>query len=101
MPSRDYETVLKVIRMRIQAYNEILNKTLDENVGKSGCMSLTNGFMKLVRRENNLNKKASSIYLMSHGAIDRAYTTLVTPDLPIIKHIQTLKSYLKLLFLGE
>jgi len=40
---------LEVIRMYIQAYNEILNKILDMNVGKSDFMSLANGFMKQVR----------------------------------------------------
>jgi len=43
--------------MHIQAYNEALNKILDANVCKSGCMSLANEFMKLVRRGNYPNKK--------------------------------------------
>ena len=57
IPSRDNQTVLEEIRIHIQAYNETLNKILDVNVGKSGCMNLANGFMKLVRRKNNPNKK--------------------------------------------
>ena len=44
-------------RMCIQAYNEILNRILDANVGKSGFMSLVNGFTKLICRENNPNKE--------------------------------------------
>ena len=43
--------------MHMQAYNETLNKVLDANVAKSGCMSIINEFMKLVRRENNPNKE--------------------------------------------
>ena len=56
IPSRDNQTVLKVIRMHMQAYNETLNKILDVNVRKSDGTSLANGFMKLVHRENNLKK---------------------------------------------
>jgi len=41
----------------MQAYNETLNKMLDANVGKSGCMSLAHGFMKLVHRGNNSDMK--------------------------------------------
>jgi len=44
-------------RMCIQAYNEILNRLLDANVGKSGFISLVNGFMKLICRGNNPNKE--------------------------------------------
>jgi len=51
------QTTLKVIRMRMQVYNEILNKILDTNVGKFGCISLVHGFMKLVHRENNPDKE--------------------------------------------
>ena len=57
IPSRDNQTAMEVFRMHIQAYSEILNKVLDANVGKFGCMSLTNRFIKLVRRGNNPNKK--------------------------------------------
>ena len=49
--------VLEVIRLRTQAYNETLNKLLDANMGKFDCMSLAYGFMRAVRRENNLDKK--------------------------------------------
>ena len=52
---RDNQRTLEVIKMCIQIYNETLN--IRENVGKFSCMSLANGFMKLTRRENNLNKK--------------------------------------------
>ena len=55
--SRDNKTVLEVIRMCIQAYSERLNKILDKNVGKSHCISLANGFIKLVSQENNPIKK--------------------------------------------
>ena len=56
-PSVDEHTALEVIKMRMQAYDETLNKILDAHVGKSGCMSLTYRFMKLVRRGNNLKKE--------------------------------------------
>ena len=62
--------------MCIQAYNKILNKILDMNVGKYGFMSLANGFMKLVSRGNNPNKET----LIDIPAVDRAYTTRITPD---------------------
>jgi len=40
--------VLEAIRKRKQAYNEILNKMLDANVSKFGCMSLAYEFIRLV-----------------------------------------------------
>jgi len=43
--------------MRTQVYNETLDKMLDANVGKFGCMSLSYGFIRSVRRGNNLDKK--------------------------------------------
>ena len=52
---QDNQRTLEVIKMCIQIYNGTLN--IRANVGKFGCMSLANGFMKLTRRENNLNKK--------------------------------------------
>jgi len=43
--------------MRLQAYNDLINNIIDMNVSKSDCMCLANGFIKLVRRGNNPNKK--------------------------------------------
>ena len=55
--SRRIYQVLKATRMRIQAYNEALNKMLDVNMGKFSCMSLAYGFMRLICRENNSDKE--------------------------------------------
>ena len=57
-------------------YNETLNNIIDVNVVKSGCISLANGFMRLIRWGNNPNNETIVyIYLMSYGAINRAYTS--------------------------
>jgi len=81
--------VLEAIRMRTQAYNETLNKLLDANMGKFDCMSLAYGFMRAVRRENNLDKKTLiNIYTLHLiWAIHQANITRVTSDYQIIKHI--------------
>jgi len=61
---------------------------LDANVGKFSCMSLAYGFMRLVRRENNLEKETLIDIPYISQSINRANTTRVTPDCQIIKHIQ-------------
>ena len=46
-----------LVRMRIQSYIEMDELSLRCNVEKSSCMSLVYGFMRLVHREDNPNKK--------------------------------------------
>jgi len=51
--------------------------TMGEN--GTSCTSLVYGFMKLVRRGDNPNKKTLIVYLMSHVTIARTYITRVAP----------------------